>query len=209
MLVVCGWSIWTPPVIRVDTHPHIAVLRHRSPNLIWVSFELIWGLIWAHMRCHLSSYEMSFDLIWAHLISNDLIWYQITSNDTSYELIWGIRWDVKWDQTRLGRGIEKLEVEKYRWHFWVNHYVVKQPAKYEFLIPSGFKVRFLLVNRMSLIFKARFWRFYFSFLQTRKNLVSKDQVYLAMSTPYLPVAKINYLADGRTDTRTNISDLAV
>ena len=153
MLVVCGWSIWTPPVIRVDTHPHIAVLRHRSPNLIWVSFELIWGLIWAHMRCHLSSYEMSFDLIWAHLISNDLIWYQITSNDTSYELIWDIRWDVKWDQTRLGRGIEKLEVEKYRWHFWVNHYVVKQPAKYEFLIPSSFKVRFLLVNRMSLIFK--------------------------------------------------------
>ena len=104
MLVVCGWSIWTPPVIRVDTHPHIAVLRHRSPNLIWVSFELIWGVIWAHMRCHLSSYETSFELIWAHLISNNLIWYQITSNDTSYELIWDIRWDVKWDQTRLGRG---------------------------------------------------------------------------------------------------------
>ena len=113
------------------------------------------SLIWAHMRSHLSSYEMSFDLIWAHLISNDLIWYQITSNDTSYELIWGIRWDVKWDQTRLGRGIEKLEVENYRWHFWVNHYVVKQPTKYEFLIPSSVKVRFLLVNRMSLIFKVQ------------------------------------------------------
>ena len=79
MLVVCGWSIWTPPVIRVHTHPHIVVLRHLYPNLRWVSFELIWGLIWAHMRCHLSSYmyEMSFDLIWAHLISNDLKWHLI------------------------------------------------------------------------------------------------------------------------------------
>ena len=143
MLVVCGWSIWTPPVIRVDTHTRRAVLCLPFPNLRWVSFELIWGVIWAHMRCHLSSYETSFELMWAHLISNNLKWH----------LIWDLIWDVKWDQTRLGRGIEKLEVEKSRWHFRVNHYVVKQPTKYEFLIPSGVKVGFLLVNRMSLIFK--------------------------------------------------------
>ena len=86
MLVVCGWSIWTPPVIRVDTHTRMAVLCLPFPNLRWVSFELIWGVIWAHMRCHLSSYETSFELMWAHLISNNLIWYQITSNDTSYEM---------------------------------------------------------------------------------------------------------------------------
>ena len=95
MLVVCGWSIWTPPVIRVDTHTRIAVLCLPFPNLRWVSFELIWGVIWAHMRCHLSSYETSFELIWAHLISNSLIWYQITSNDTSHEISYEMSNEIK------------------------------------------------------------------------------------------------------------------
>ena len=71
----------------------------------------------------------------------------------SYELKWHLIWDLIWAQMRLDRGIEKFEVEKCRWHFSINHDVVKQPAKYEFLIPSSFEVRIWLVNRLSLIFK--------------------------------------------------------
>ena len=40
--------------------------------------------------------------------------------------------------------------------------------------------------------KLAFEKLYFTFFRPLKILVSKDQVYLAMSTPYLPVAKISY-----------------
>ena len=76
----------------------------------------------------------------------------VYSKILTLELIWHLIWDLIWAQMRLDRGIENFEVEKCRWHFSINHDVVKQPAKYEFLIPSSFEVRIWLVNRLSFIF---------------------------------------------------------
>ena len=134
MLVVCGWSVWTPPVIWVwHTTWHCCSTPPFSKSHMSLIWDLIWGVIWYHMS------------------SNELIWAQMIS----YELIWHLIWDLIWAQMRLDRGIEKFEVEKCRWHFSINHDGVKQPAKYEFLIPSSFEVRIWLVNRLSLIFKGR------------------------------------------------------
>ena len=51
--------------------------------------------------------------------------------------------------------------------------------------------------------KARFWRFYFSFFRSAKILVSKDQVYLAMSTPRFTSRK-NQLSRGRRSSTSLI-----
>ena len=150
MLVVCGWSVWTPPVIWVwHTTWHCCSTPPFSKSHMSLIWDLIWGVIWYHMS------------------SNELIWAQMIS----YELIWHLIWDLIWAQMRLDRGIEKFEVEKCRWHFSINHDVVKQPAKYEFIIPSSFEVRIWLVNRLSLIFKEsyRYSGEEFSFSREKEN----------------------------------------
>ena len=108
---------------------------------------------------------------------------------------------------------------------WVCRPIAPYPGEIWVLSPGSFFLKFwksvakLVQKRVRngspsvplLSLKARFWRFYFSFFQTLENPCLKLPSVLSNVHPpiYQSQKSIISRTDGRTDGRTNISDLAV